>query len=61
MKLSETNVAFLLLKLVKLTNRLHCNSQHDALMNELSVIILTIGEKEFGHPLNGVEALGVML
>ena len=36
-------VLFLLHELAELTNRLHCNSQHEALMKKLLVMMILIG------------------
>ena len=39
-------VKFLLHNLAELTNRIHCNSQREALMNRFPVMIMPIGQRE---------------
>ena len=44
---SENCLNFLLHELTELTDGLHCNSQYEALMSWLPVMMTPIGQKEF--------------
>ena len=46
--LSTHCVKFLICKLVKVTNRLHCNSGQKVLMNRLAVVMVIFNELERG-------------
>ena len=43
LNIAENRVKFLLGKLAELTNKFHCNSQSEALMNRLPVVMTPIG------------------